>query len=246
VDAEWSDKSFLLVGASCGIGMVVCRELLKRGALVTAVTRQAASLTDLLIEFPRTLRVLQKDLHEPGVGLAVAAELSAALSGFVYAAGILKISPLKFYKQADFHSVMRINCEAYLEICQALLRKSKLLPGSSVVAVSSVMENHAVAGNGLYAASKAALSAASRVLACELARDRIRVNTVSPGALDTGMTNQVSGMLSPGAADKHSESYLLGVGKPSDVAGLIVFLLSQSSRWITGTTSVVDGGFSSL
>lgn len=246
MESEWSGKSFLLVGASSGIGMAVCRELLKHGALVTAVTRQIDKLVDLLNDFPKTLRVVQKDLHEPGIGLAIASDLSAGLSGFVYAAGVLKIAPLKFYRQADFQSVMRINCEAYLEICQALLRKSKLLPGSSLVAVSSVMENHAVAGNGLYAASKAALSAASRVLAFELARERIRVNTVSPGALDSGMTNQVSGMLSQGAADKHTEAYPLGVGKPSDVSGLIVFLLSQSSQWITGTTSVVDGGFSSL
>jgi NAD(P)-dependent dehydrogenase (short-subunit alcohol dehydrogenase family) len=139
---------------------------------------------------------------------------------------------------------MRINCEAFLELCQALLRKSLLTKGSSIVAVSSIMESQAVAGNAVYAASKAALSAAVRVLALELAREKIRVNTVSPGALDSGMTNQVAATLTKGAADGHSVDYPLGTGTASDVANLIHFMLSPASQWITATSSVIDGGYS--
>ena len=242
--SDWSNKSFLVAGASSAIGQDVCLQILKGGGKVTALTRNESSLAQLRESFTSSLKILPIDLSEVGSSQFVAKEITEKLSGFVYCAGVLSIAPIKFYKHTDFNKLMRINCEAFLELTQALLRKSLLAQGSSIVAVSSNAEKQAIAGNGIYAASKAALAAAARVLALEVARDKIRVNTVAPGALNCGMTKQVEASLSTAVASKHASDYPLGSGTAADVSNLILFLLSPASHWITGTSSVIDGGYS--
>jgi NAD(P)-dependent dehydrogenase (short-subunit alcohol dehydrogenase family) len=241
---EWTHKTYLVAGASSSIGQEVCASLLQNGSQVIAITRTEASLAKLSAMWGARLKIVSVDLSPVGSSQLVTKEIVGRLSGFVYCPGVLTIAPVKFYKHIDFTNAMRINCEAFLEICQGLMRKSLFEKGSSIVAVSSIMESHAVPGNAIYAASKAALSAAVNVLALELAREHIRVNTVSPGALASGMTREVEQSLSAEAVTKHGALYPLGVGAASDVSNLIIFLLSQSSRWITGTRSLIDGGYS--
>src|SRR5690606_18618757 len=105
--------------------------------------------------------------------------------------------------------------------------------------ISSIAAHVGVAGVAAYSGTKAALIAISRCLSMEVSKHRIRSNCLSPALVETPMfegTSQVVGNL-----DKELRSYPLGVGKPEDVANATVFLLSDASRWITGTTIVMGG-----
>jgi NAD(P)-dependent dehydrogenase (short-subunit alcohol dehydrogenase family) len=92
----------------------------------------------------------------------------------------------------------------------------------------------------LYASSKAALSSYSKVLASELAVQKIRANSINPGIVVTSMTDQAADVSS--SFDDAEKAYPLGYGKPEDISGLVIYLLSDASRWMTGSDMVIDGG----
>lgn len=237
-------KRILVTGASSGIGREVCRTAALAGAAVVASGRDRKRLTE-------TVEGLAGEGH-----LAVCADLTddadrqrlveeaGLLNGFVHAAGILKILPFNFVTEEALQVVQRINFEAPALLCRALLRAKAVSDGGSIIFLTSVAATHAAKGHAIYAASKAALESAARVLALELGTKRIRVNCLAPGMVRTAMASDAENALSSDAMRAHEKEYPLGFGEPSDVAGVAAFLLSDASRWVTGTTVVCDGGFS--
>jgi NAD(P)-dependent dehydrogenase (short-subunit alcohol dehydrogenase family) len=103
------------------------------------------------------------------------------------------------------------------------------------------MSNVGLAGNSIYAGSKGALVSFAKSLALEVAKKRIRVNCISPGLVLTPLTENAH---SPAEIQNYDESNPLGIGKTTDIAELLMFLLSNKSGWITGTNIVIDGGYS--
>ena len=95
--------------------------------------------------------------------------------------------------------------------------------------------------NSLYAGSKSAIVGITRTLALEMAKEKIRVNSISPAFVETPMLNFIGQFID---IEENKKDHPLGFGKPEDVANVIVFLLSDASRWITGTNLIVDGGYS--
>ena len=95
----------------------------------------------------------------------------------------------------------------------------------------------------LYSATKGALIAASRSMACELAKNKVRVNVVSPGAIETPINAKLPHMADPELRKKLEEQHLLGLGKCSDISNACIYLLSDAARWVTGQNLVVDGGY---
>ena len=95
-------------------------------------------------------------------------------------------------------------------------------------------------GNAIYSSTKAAISSFARVLALELAPRRIRVNIVSPGMVRTPLLNQFDMTAEQFRSDE--QKYPLGYGSPEDVANTVAFLLSDATKWMTGTDIVLDGG----
>jgi NAD(P)-dependent dehydrogenase (short-subunit alcohol dehydrogenase family) len=229
----------LVTGASSGIGRATAIAAAEQGATVLATGRDEERLQ-------QTLDALAGDGHRsvPGdlttdAGRAAVVAGAERLSGVVHAAGALSLAPLKFLADDALPDMQAVNCDAPILLTRDLLRARALQPASSIVFIASVAPYLASVGHGAYAASKAALLAAARVLARELAGRRIRVNCICPGTVRTPMLEDHA---LAGAGMDDESRYPLGYGEPDDVANAAVFLLSDGARWITGTELLMDGG----
>ena len=168
------------------------------------------------------------------------AAAAGTLDGVVHSAGISRLSPIRMATSKHLAEVWTINYEAPVLLTQRLLAKGQIAPGGSILFMSSIAAFIGVAGVGVYSGTKAALIATMRCLAMEVVKRGIRVNCLAPALVETPLlaaTEQVTASL----ADQQA-SYPLGFGKPEDVANATIFYLSTASRWITGTTLVMDGG----
>lgn len=240
---DLSDKHILITGASSGIGRstaILCSQL---GARLTITGRNNIRLNE-------TLSLLEGENHNSVVSdlsissnLKDLAEILPSLDGIVHCAGIHENCTTRFLNLEMMESLMNINYFSIVQLISYILQKKKLRKGASVVLISSVAAfRYAEIGNALYSSTKAALSSYSRVLALELSKRSIRVNTVSPGMVKTPM--QKSFDVTPEQFEKDKQNYPLGYGEPEYIANAIVFLLSDMAKWITGSDLVIDGGLS--
>lgn len=224
----------LVTGASRGIGAAVARILLDRGGAVVGVGRDARALAQ-----GRGLQPLVADLSQPGVADSVVAEAIArlgGLDGLVCAAGQVVYEAAPDIPEASFRRLWELNFLAPVLLTQAFARQ---VPTGSVVLVSSTLSIRPAPRTLAYAASKAALDAATRGLAQELA-PRIRVNAVLPGVVDTDMVRSAR---SPEELASLAQIHPLGrLGTADEVAALIVQILD--TPWMTGSQVVLDGGLS--
>ena len=237
-------KTILVTGASSGIGRASAIECSKMGAKVVITARNEDRLKETLSNMEGNNHlVIPCDLSdETCIDNLVAAV--PEMQGLLNNAGFTKTLPIQFISGVDLNSVLRTNTVAPILLLQKLLKKKKLKKGSSVVFTSSMAGiGHSSAGNSMYAASKGALSAFIRCAAKELAHKGIRVNAVCPAMVDTGILS--SGTISEEQLREDMKRYPLGrYGRPEDVAWAIIYLLSNSSSWVTGDNLILDGGVS--
>jgi NAD(P)-dependent dehydrogenase (short-subunit alcohol dehydrogenase family) len=165
------------------------------------------------------------------------------LTGMVHSAGVQSLSPLRVLSVDAHQQLMRLNVDAALFLTKFFRQPGAYKPGSSIVFLASVMGQVGQPGRSAYSASKGALIALTRSLALELASDKIRVNCVAPGLVKTQMTETLTKSVGAEQLQALEKLHPLGLGEPEDVANAVAFLLSPASRWITGTTLVVDGGY---
>ena len=95
----------------------------------------------------------------------------------------------------------------------------------------------------MYSATKGALIAAARSMACELAKNKVRVNVVSPGAIETPINKTLPHMADPVLRKELEDKHLLGLGECSDISNACIYLLSDAAKWVTGQNLIVDGGY---
>ena len=115
--------------------------------------------------------------------------------------------------------------------------------GCSIIFFASIMGLVGDKCKTLYSATKGALIAAARSMACELAKNKIRVNVVSPGAIETPINKNLPHMADPELRKELEEKHLLGLGECSDISNACIYLLSDAARWVTGQNLIVDGGY---
>jgi NAD(P)-dependent dehydrogenase (short-subunit alcohol dehydrogenase family) len=113
------------------------------------------------------------------------------------------------------------------------------------VLISSISGIIARRGLSAYAASKGALISAVRVMALEMASRDIRVNTISPGTIMTPMMQNILESMDDDKKKRRLDDFPLGLGKATDISNACIYLLSDASRWVTGTNLVIDGGYTS-
>ena len=235
-------KNILVTGASAGIGKQIAITAASIGATVTLVGRNLERLQQTKAAMAGDgHKVLALDLtNEKSFALIIAN--SRPFDGVVFNAGVVEYTPVKFLNSEKIYKIFSTNVTSNMLLCQQLLKNKLLAKKGSLVFISSISSKLGVPGTSLYAASKAALSAFAKVLASEVAPQGIRSNSVCPGIVLTAMTDQAMEATSKEDMAKGALLYPLGYGEPLDVAGMVMYLLSDISKWVTGTEIILDGG----
>jgi NAD(P)-dependent dehydrogenase (short-subunit alcohol dehydrogenase family) len=164
------------------------------------------------------------------------------VQGVVFSAGIVEVIPVKFLSTENISKTFSINFFSQVMLTQQLLKGKKIDRAGSLVYMSSVRAKMGVAGTAMYSSSKAALAAFAKVTASECASQQIRSNCICPGIVISPMTQNSLNLVSEADMEANAASYPLGLGLPKDITGLAVYLLSDASRWMTGSEIILDGG----
>lgn len=243
------NKVILITGASSGIGRSCSVECSKRGADLILVGRNYNELmiTVSLLAPETKAEIIAADITQTGNLEAMIADKVADLgkiSGFIHCAGIEKTLPLKKHSATRYRDIFEINVIAGFEIAKILSLKKYKDATSSFVFISSVAGIVGEPGKAAYSASKGAVISGVRSLAMELCRSNIRVNSISPAMVNTPILEKMFQEIGEEASSEIIRKHPLGIGNPEDVANACIFLLSDASKWVTGTNMVVDGGYS--
>lgn len=243
-------KNLIITGASSGIGRACALQCAAMGARVVLLGRDRERLeasraaipwggehvvhaVDLL-EYDQVQGIVQEIVEQVGV-----------VHGVVHCAGISTTLPLKLVTPEKLDHFFRTNVHGAINLTRLVSRKAVMADsGGSIVFISSVMGSLGEAGKTLYSLTKGALHAGAKSLAIELAPRRIRVNCIAPGVVESPMAKKAVYSQDAASYERIKGLHPLGLGQPEDVAHAATFLLSDTARWITGTTLFVDGGYS--
>jgi NAD(P)-dependent dehydrogenase (short-subunit alcohol dehydrogenase family) len=237
-----SGKKVLVTGASSGIGRQIAIDVALMGGIVTLIGRDKERLEESLkLLSGEGHRFFPFDLTDSS-GLNSFVAQCGAFDGVVLNAGVIDYTPVKFLNSEKIDLLFETNFKSAVLLSQLLIKGKRINKLGSLVFISSISSKLGVPGTALYASSKAALSAYAKVVASELAKQKIRSNSISPGIIITPMTSQALEVTSDESIKEAEKLYPLGYGEPGDVSGLVVYLLSDKSRWMTGTDLVLDGG----
>src|SRR5699024_4031189 len=234
-----NNKTILITGASSGIGRSCAIECSKAGATVLAFGRDEQRLKETLKDMETPGRSMSVDLNNTedlDEVMKSLGEEGMTIDGVIHSAGISTTLPLRMISPDKMRPLYETNVSAAIYLTKWVSRK-KFVPdnGSSIVFLSSVMGSVGEAGKTIYSMTKGAVLAASRSMAVELATKDIRVNCISPGVVESPMSKNAVYSRNEEARSKIESLHPLGLGRPEDVAHAARYLLSEASRWVTGT-----------
>ncbi|AWG23053.1 short-chain dehydrogenase [Flavobacterium faecale] len=242
-----SGKKLVITGASSGIGQQCAITANALGAFVILIGRSQERLekTACLLSNMDYL-ILATDItdYETTTTRLEESIKNMKIDGIIHAAGISTTLPLRNITPQKLQPYFETNVFAAINITKLLTKVKFAHPqGMSIVFISSVMGIVGELGKTIYSLTKGALVAGTKSLALELASKKIRVNCVLPGVVETPMSASAVYSQDTEAYDKIKSFHPIGLGKPEDVANACAFLVSDGSRWITGTNLIVDGGY---
>ena len=234
----------IVTGGSRGIGRAICQHLDAEGACVFVHygrQRQAAEETLATLTHPRAA-LWQADLASTNAITTAVAQLPPSqIDILINNGGVWKPTPLGAADEATVDEILHVNLRGVFWLTHALL--PRLTDGARIVNMSSTAGRVGIAGGrSLYGATKAAVDALTRNWALELAPRGIRVNALAPGYVETDMT--AAHLADPATRDRALQRHPLGrLGNAGDVARMAVVLCTDESRFVTGQSINISGGF---
>lgn len=244
---DCTGKTYLVTGASSGIGRDISILLSQLGAHVVLTGRDITRLKQTHALLNGEGHIVEPfDLSDVEGILSWIKDLAlrvGGLSGLVHSAGMQIISPIRVASVTQYESLMRINVTSAFSLAKGFRQKGVFIAPASIVFLSSVMGIVGQPGQVMYSTSKGALLSLTKSLALELAKEGIRVNCLAPAIVKTEMGQRLLQKLTPEQQVAVEQMHPLGFGECRDVAYAAAFLMAETGRWITGTTLVVDGGY---
>jgi len=245
---DLTDRCVLVTGASSGIGRETAILLSSLNARVILSARREAKLRetrDLLYGSGHVVAPFDfSDAAEIPNWIKSLVGKTAPLDAVIHVAGQQVTGAVNYLVAEDVDGLLRLSVTSALMLARGVAQRGCSASRASIVFVASIMGLVGKPGIAVYAAAKSALIGTTKSLAVELAPRNIRVNCVAPAFVETEMLDHLREVLAPDQFDLIRKAHPLGFGTPSDVANPIAFLAGDAARWITGTTLVVDGGYS--
>jgi 3-oxoacyl-[acyl-carrier protein] reductase len=247
--ARLDGKVALVTGAARGIGAAIAERLAADGAAVAInyahSDRDAAAVAQRITQRGGRAATLKADVSAPAQARALVAETVETfgrLDILVNNAGTIQFAPIDGVDETQVQTQFAVNVTGPVFMTQAAAGR---FPGEGgrVINVSSVVATRALAGTSVYAATKSAIDALTRVWAAELGPRGVTVNAVAPGPVATDMMRR-NGMTDEGRQFMISRTPLGRIGEPADVADVVAVLASPDARWITGHVLEASGGIS--
>jgi NAD(P)-dependent dehydrogenase (short-subunit alcohol dehydrogenase family) len=244
------DKVVVVTGASRGIGEAIVRAAIENGAKVVLASRKQADLDRVASSLPAD-RAIAIACHT-GKAEDVDALFARALDKLGRIDGVVNnaatnpyFGPLVDTPDAAIDKTIEVNVKGYLYVARAFVKHARSRDGGgSIVNIASIAGTRAAPMQGLYGATKAAVISMTQTLAFELGSSKIRVNAIAPGLVETKFAAAI--VQNPMLRDHIvKRTPLARHAQPPEIAGAAVYLLSDAASFTTGTTLVVDGGFTS-
>ena len=232
-----AERNMLVIGGSSGIGLEVVKALAGQGEKVYVGSRSSDAPKEFSGITHLPLDVCRDDLD--------LASLPETLQGLVYCPGSIRLKPIQRLTEEDFMEDFQVNLLGAVRVikgCLTRLKKSSV--GASIVLFSTVAVTAGMPFHASVASAKGAVEGLTRSLAAELA-PRVRVNALAPSLTDTPMAADLLSTEEKrkASAERHP---LKRIGSATEIAAMVLFLLSDAAAWITGQVIHVDGGMAAL
>lgn len=244
------DKVAIITGGAGGIGKATAKKFLNEGAKVMIVDLMEDALKKTIEELD------SEHAHYHAADVSKAENVKAYLEACIFQFGKVdiffnnagiegKFSSIADYPEEIYDRVINVNLKGVWLGCQKVI--PKMTNGGSVIITSSVAGLKGFKNLGPYVASKHAVTGIMRTAALEFAERNIRVNSVHPGPVNNRMMRSIEEQMSPQNPDEAQKDFEVSIpfkrfAENEEIADLVVFLASEESKYLTGTTQVIDGG----
>lgn len=231
-------KKIFVIGASTALEKVIVSSLLEDGASVVIANNEPVEFSNTISD---VFDIFDHTQIEERIGRLIMQY--GKFDGFLYCVTHSDFRPLSTVKHDNLVNIMNENFFSFIDALRTLVKKHGLKEGASVVAISSISSIKAMKAKLAFCSAKAALDAAVRCLAVELASKKIRVNSIQKGIVYEDFSKENIQAITEINGGAEIDKLPLGITNGIEIANTIKFLMSDQTKTLTGTSIVIDGGY---
>jgi NAD(P)-dependent dehydrogenase (short-subunit alcohol dehydrogenase family) len=244
-----ANKAAIVTGGGSGIGRAIAIAFAREGAKVVIAGRTGEKLDRVVQEIgPASCLAVQADIAKAEDNRKLA-ETSAKHFGGIHIlvnnAGVLLAGTAESHTDDEWEQTLNINVRGVWQLSRAVLPHMRVAGGGSIINLGSVLSLVGARNRLAYTTSKGAVLALTKAMALDHAAEKIRVNCICPGIVETELVARFG--MDEAARSQRVAMHPLGrFGQPEEVAGMAVLLASDEAAWITGAAFPVDGGYTAI